>query len=447
MQLKIRRLVAPIGVQLELTPLCNNKCFHCYNYWRQNEKEQYRSMTDDEFLKVIDVLHNAGVFYVTITGGEPFLVKPLLHEVLKKLASRGIKCDINSNLVHVDNDSISLMKDCGVLSILTSFYSNKRGVHEEMTNNFGSFSKTLRNIGKLTDTGLDVEVNMVLTKDNFQDVYETCKLVRDAGAKGFNATRLQDSARETDFSHLKLTAEEIRFTLEQLQFASNDFHVRIGSLTPYPFCFLADNQEFLWLSKRTCSAGITVASVEHTGFLRACPTSEVKYGHIFLDGLSKSWQEMEPWRNGVYIPSECHNCFYLPVCRGGCRAEGMKFGNMNKKDELMMAPLKVKIDGLIPESVNSYHREDRIVICSKLKYRREEFGYTVAGHKIKSPAFISETVLKTLLKFRYWEEITVKDFINEWMVDVSKIRGLFSYLENQGIITKIKTRGGIKNGT
>lgn len=443
MQFKLRKLVAPIDVQLELTSQCNNRCFHCYNYWRGNEKQQYASMTDNDFLKVVDILHNAGVFYVTITGGEPFLVKPLLYSVLRKLAEKGIECDINSNLVNIDDDSVSVMKECGILSVLTSFHSSKKELHEKITNNPGSFSKTLRNIERIAHAGIAVEVNMVITKENFQDVYETCKLVKNFGAKGFDATRLQDSAREIDFSHLKLTVDEIRFAVEQLSAAANDLSVQIGSLTPYPFCFLANDKKFLWLSKRTCSAGITVASIEHTGFIRACPTSEMKYGHIFLDGLSKSWEEMKSWRNGTYTPPECNSCFYLPVCRGGCRAEGMKIGNINKRDELMINPIRDKVNGLISESAHSYNPEDEIVVCNRLKYRKEEFGYTVVGHRIKYPAFVSELVLETLLKFRNQGKLQIRDLVNEWLVDVSKIRDLFSLLEDRGIITKIKKKGGI----
>ena len=71
-------------------------------------------MSGEDFLKVVDILAVAKVFYITITGGEPLIDKPIFRDVLQRISSYDIYCDMNSNLVDVDEELIVLMKDCSV---------------------------------------------------------------------------------------------------------------------------------------------------------------------------------------------------------------------------------------------------------------------------------------------------------------------------------------------
>lgn len=444
MEIKFKTLIAPLGVQLELTPLCNNRCFHCYNYWRDGKKLTNDALDAKGFIKAIDLMNRAGVFYVTITGGEPLMVKAVWKETLKKLAACNIACDMNSNLVaDIEAEDIVLMRDCGLLSILTSFHSYNGRRNDEISGNKGSYCRTLNNIRKLTESGFSISVNMVVTQKNFRDVYKTGKLLHESGIRSFNATRLQDPVREGDLSPFKLSVNEIEWVITQLLELQNAFGLSVGSLTPYPLCFLARDKKMFGFSKRTCNAGITVASLEYSGSLRACPNSEVNYGNIFSDGLEICWQKMQDWREGCYIPNACKDCFYLLICRGGCRATGMRNGEMNAKDELMTDIIKTQIEGLISAPlIPCYCRDDRFVICNKLKYRKENFGYTVVGHKVSSPAFISEKVFRTLLKLKDQKSVSADEFTKEWNVKLSEIHELFSYLEDRKIITRIKKKGG-----
>jgi MoaA/NifB/PqqE/SkfB family radical SAM enzyme len=71
-------LSAPTAINLELTEICNVKCRHCYNFWR-DESIGTVSITEEKFDLIIDRLLDAGVFYVILTGGEPFAKFNLLE--------------------------------------------------------------------------------------------------------------------------------------------------------------------------------------------------------------------------------------------------------------------------------------------------------------------------------------------------------------------------------
>lgn len=435
MNFELRELSAPFGVQLEITGDCNNCCYHCYNYWRDEPDNQEKPLKKEDFLRVVDELVRAKIFYVTITGGEPLLKKEILYAVMEKLAENKIGFSLNSNLVDLTKDDIAIMGKIGLKSVLTSIHSYLSEKHDAMSNHQGSFRATVENISRLVDEGFEVKANMVITSKNYKDVFLTGKLLSQIGTSGFFVTRFLIPVREKDFTKLKPTKKQLIDSFLSLFKAEKEFSLSVGSLVAYPYCFLNQTREFNRFAKRSCNAGITVASVESTGYIRACPNSEIRYGHILKEGLCDSWRKMWPWRKGVYIPQQCLGCYYRSVCRGGCRADGMKISKMEQPDELMNGPISsfplqstdLKIADLTENSL--------FFVNQNIRYRREAFGYAVAGRKLYSPALVSEKVFNFLIKIKDKGHIPIKTVLKEWCVGLTDVRELFSYLAEREVIT------------
>ena len=66
----------PLGVQLDLTYRCNERCVHCYL-----DHDDHGELSLAEILGLLDQLADAGVFFLTISGGEIFL-RPDLFDIL-----------------------------------------------------------------------------------------------------------------------------------------------------------------------------------------------------------------------------------------------------------------------------------------------------------------------------------------------------------------------------
>ena len=58
----------PLAVQLDVTYRCNERCVHCYL-----DHEDHGEMTTAEIRGVLDQLAAAGVFFLTLSGGEIFM--------------------------------------------------------------------------------------------------------------------------------------------------------------------------------------------------------------------------------------------------------------------------------------------------------------------------------------------------------------------------------------
>src|SRR5580700_10308881 len=65
---KALKLEIPLNVQLDLTYRCNERCVHCYL-----DHEDHGEMTTAEIKKLLGELAAAGVFFLTLSGGEILL--------------------------------------------------------------------------------------------------------------------------------------------------------------------------------------------------------------------------------------------------------------------------------------------------------------------------------------------------------------------------------------
>src|SRR5438132_4064474 len=65
MNQKALELGVPINVHLDVTYRCNERCVHCYL-----DHDDHGEMTTAEIRTVLDELSEAGVFFLTLSGGE-----------------------------------------------------------------------------------------------------------------------------------------------------------------------------------------------------------------------------------------------------------------------------------------------------------------------------------------------------------------------------------------
>ena len=85
---------APTTVNLELTELCNVKCRHCYNPWRDETMGEI-SLSEIKLNLLIKKLVEAEVFHVILTGGEPMSNFEMLVKAIRKLKDNiSISCNV-----------------------------------------------------------------------------------------------------------------------------------------------------------------------------------------------------------------------------------------------------------------------------------------------------------------------------------------------------------------
>ena len=373
-----RELIAPISVQIELTTKCSNNCLHCYNYHRQDDDPDIE-MSVDDLRTVFKALSIAKVFSVVVTGGEPLLLPNLVVEAISLSKKYGIACSINTNLTVLTDDLAKKMKLAGPFSILTSIASNEEAMHDKMMDRAGAFVRTMNGIDILKKHNLSFAVNMVVTRLNAHQVYQTGEFAFNIGACSFFATKASPPLGCSGYLKIQPTHEDVKSSLDALMKINSDFGIKVDYLECYPLCFLKDVTKFEIFSKRKCSAGVSVVSVGPDGQVRPCSHSNRSYGNIFNEDLATIYTRMSEWRTGELLPEKCIKCEYVTKCTGGCRCEAEYAGSINGPDPYADDPSKV----ILPNrdhtsSLNIKINLDTIFSIKKaVRFRKEQFGYTI----------------------------------------------------------------------
>src|SRR3954470_16560605 len=124
---KALRLGIPLGVQLDLTYRCNERCVHCYL-----DHDDHGEMTTAEIKDLLVQFAAAGVFFLTLSGGE-ILMRRDFFEILAHARSLLFSVKLKTNAVMIHEREADRIAELSPDSVQISVYSHRAEVHDGIT--------------------------------------------------------------------------------------------------------------------------------------------------------------------------------------------------------------------------------------------------------------------------------------------------------------------------
>ena len=173
-----------LPVNLTITPSvrCNSRCKTC-NIWKKEEKE----MTLEEWGKTFASFKKSP-YWVTISGGEPFLYKdlvPLCELVNKQLKPGIINIPSNGILGTIPLKVKQILQNCPdvnlVINLSLDAVGEKHDLIRGVPGNFELFERTLKELIVLKENfpNLSIGVHTVISKFNLNDYDEILNYLSD----------------------------------------------------------------------------------------------------------------------------------------------------------------------------------------------------------------------------------------------------------------------------
>jgi len=166
----------PLGVHLDVTWRCNERCVHCYL-----DHDDLGEMTYDEIERLLTQMEAAGVFFLTISGGEPMLRKDLFKIILRA-RELTFNVKLKTNALLIKEKEAALIRELGVDTVQVSVYSHRPEVHDAITKVPGSFKRTIAAIRFLVAQKLKVTIANVVMKQTRFDYRGVQALAAEIGA-------------------------------------------------------------------------------------------------------------------------------------------------------------------------------------------------------------------------------------------------------------------------
>jgi MoaA/NifB/PqqE/SkfB family radical SAM enzyme len=145
---------------IRLTMVCNERCPFC-NVPMEDFPSQ--PTPSDAIAQMLDRFAAAGDRTVTISGGEPTLLRRRLLETLRATRARGIPfAELQTNAILIDDHYAEQLAQAGLTSAFVSFLSQDPAHHDALAGLQGAWPRTLAGIDALLDAGIRVALNVVV---------------------------------------------------------------------------------------------------------------------------------------------------------------------------------------------------------------------------------------------------------------------------------------------
>ena len=166
----------PLGVHLDVTWRCNERCVHCYL-----DHDDQGELTFDEIYDLLQQLADAGLFFLTISGGEP-LLRTDLFAIIRRARELTFNVKLKTNAILIREKEAAMIRELGVETVQVSIYSHRPEVHDAITKVKGSLGRSLDAIRFLVSQGLKVTMANVVMKQTRFDYPGVQKLAVEIGA-------------------------------------------------------------------------------------------------------------------------------------------------------------------------------------------------------------------------------------------------------------------------
>jgi AdoMet-dependent heme synthase len=316
MAAKALKLNIPLSVQLDLTYRCNERCIHCYL-----DHNDHGEMTTVEIKDLLDQMADAGVFYLTLSGGE-ILMRRDFFEIVEHARARTFCIKLKTNGVLIREKEAERLRALGVESVQISVYSHRPEVHDAITKMPGSFRQSIEAVRFLRKQGLHVTMANVLMVQNAQDYSGVRALAAELGAS-FTMDPTITPMMDGDRSILGLNVDKA--ALKEV-FRDEDL---VGNVEEY--CAPPQGVDEEALDMLPCSAGHTACYVSPYGDVYPCVQFPLPTGNVrrtkFLDIWRDSPQFKEVRSITLRDMPTCSKCTHGATCT---RCPGLAYmeGNM-----------------------------------------------------------------------------------------------------------------------
>ena len=180
-QLQAIRQRRPLSCTMELTYRCNFHCRMCYVRMTDAQAAPYgRLRTVDEWLDMARQMRDAGVLYLTLTGGE-CTQYPGFEELYGQLSQLGFRISIMSNAGAYTDSVRDVFRRYPPVSVGITLYGGSKETYAAVTGDPEGLDRAVENIRFFRSIRVPVGLNFTMIRQNVLDYPLVGRLCRDLG--------------------------------------------------------------------------------------------------------------------------------------------------------------------------------------------------------------------------------------------------------------------------
>ncbi|HJC90137.1 MAG TPA: radical SAM protein [Candidatus Mediterraneibacter excrementigallinarum] len=313
-----KRTHTPANGSIELLPLCNMNCDMCYVRLSREEMErQGRLRTADEWLEIGRQMKEAGVLFLLLTGGEPFLY-PDFRRLYLGLKEMGMIITINTNGTLIDEDLAEFFGKYKPRRVNITLYGADEETYKNLCHYPGGYEKTLRGIRLLREQSVDVKVSSSLSRSNKSDLDKLLDVGEELGFPVWVDTYMMPATRERGLPY------NLQVRLNPEEAARTGVHAMkraLGSeLFPQYVQQSVERADYPEPAEDkpghiSCMAGRCSFTINWQGEMRPCVILSEPAISVFEAGFEAAWKYIVKETGKILLNAKCSTCHLRHLCR------------------------------------------------------------------------------------------------------------------------------------
>ena len=296
-------LGVPLGVHLDVTYRCNERCVHCYL-----DHDDHGEMTTAEIKDVLDQLAEAGTLFLTLSGGE-VLMRRDFFEILEYARQLSFNIRIKTNGVMIRKSEARRMRDLGVEQVQISIYSRRPEVHDAITKLPGSLKRSIAAIAFLKSQGLKVAIASVLMTVNMGEHAGVQALAQELGVVyTLDPTITPKIDGDTSILNLRIPGAELNAVFHNENLVGN----------VEEFCAPPPTPDEDIMEGYPCSAGHTAGYISPYGDVFPCVQFPLPSGNVRRQKFIDIWRNSPELNEVRSIRAKdlpvCSTCSHVGTC-------------------------------------------------------------------------------------------------------------------------------------
>jgi len=301
----------PFNLTISVSYNCNSRCKTC-NIWKKKAKD----LSGEEYEKIFKKL-GRGVFWVTLSGGEPFLRKDLdliASSLYKHCRPKIINIPTNGLLgIYVAEKAECIARSCPESQVVVNLSLDGIGKkHDEIRgvpDNFARAMVAYNSLGKINLPNFTVGIHTVISRFNVKDVPELCDYVIDELKPDSYISEVAEGRGELDTIGSDITPSSTDYSEAVDYISKRTAFYKTKGVSRFTKAFRSGYYRFAKKALRTgrqpisCYAGFASAQISPEGDVWGCCVRAEALGNLRENDydFSKIWfsEKADAFRNSV----------------------------------------------------------------------------------------------------------------------------------------------------
>jgi radical SAM protein with 4Fe4S-binding SPASM domain len=312
----------PYCVVWESTFACNMRCLHCGTSAGKRRPDE---LTTEEALKMVDDCASLGADNITLSGGEPLMREDWLV-VARHIKERGMRPMMISNGLLIDEEKIREFESVPMTMVGVSLDGTEK-THNYIRQRAESFAGAVNALKLMANnSAFGCCAVTQVSNTNLNELDQIRQIIKDTGCRLWRIQLCTATGRMKDNRELVLSLDNYPAFLRkiiQFQKLNEELRIDVGENIGY----YGQLGTQLWPDSPYlgCFAGTRILGIESNGNIKGCLSMPEDFveGNIREKSLIDIWNNPDGFAYNRQFTKDtasgfCHDCKYLPLCRGGC---------------------------------------------------------------------------------------------------------------------------------